>query len=242
MSSGQEPTPPSLFGLVQNWEKLLFMHWEVPAERLRALIPPQLSVDTFRGRAFVSITPFRLTGFRETYVPAIPGFSDFYEINCRTYVTLGGEHGVWFFSLDASRLFAVLGARIGYSLPYYHADIEMEESAGAIRYRMKRISEPAGRGYFRVTYKPTGDFLDSSPGTLGHFLTERSVLYAATSGFDAVYRARVHHAPGELQAAMADDFATDLFDLAGVGVVEAGPVLHYWERKEVQADLPERCA
>lgn len=58
------------------------------------------------------VAPFRL--------PAPPWFGRFCETNVRTYVTDSqGRHGVWFFSLDAARLPAVVTARVGYRLPYF---------------------------------------------------------------------------------------------------------------------------
>src|SRR5712691_4455234 len=42
----------------QRWDDLLFVHWELPPDALRPLVPPRLELDTFDGCAFVSITPF----------------------------------------------------------------------------------------------------------------------------------------------------------------------------------------
>jgi uncharacterized protein YqjF (DUF2071 family) len=241
MTSGQEPTPPATFGLVQTWEKLLFMHWKVPVARVRPLVPERLTVDTYDGHAYVTLTPFALTGFRETYVPPIPFLSSFYELNARTYVHLdGSEHGIWFFSLDCSQLLAVIGARLFYSLPYFSADITMQDCEGWVQYESHRSGEPEGRAYFRATYQP-GEPLPYEKGSEHFFLTERYVLYSSPKGEGTLLRARVHHEPGELHRASVRDFASDLFECAGVGPVEGEPILHYWEAKKVQADLPESC-
>lgn len=37
----------------QSWGKLLFMHWPIDAELLRPLIPSQLEIDIFDGRAWI---------------------------------------------------------------------------------------------------------------------------------------------------------------------------------------------
>ena len=52
---GQKPTPPGMLGLVQRWERLLFLHWPVSADRIRPLIHERLSVDTFKGMAYVTL-------------------------------------------------------------------------------------------------------------------------------------------------------------------------------------------
>ena len=94
---------------VQQWRDLHFLHWEVPPEALRALVPPELELDAFEGRTYVGVVPFLMRPARARFLPPLPGLADFYEVNVRTYVRhRGGEPGVWFFSLDASNLAAVL--------------------------------------------------------------------------------------------------------------------------------------
>ncbi len=40
------PLPASPWVLAQTWEDLLFLHWPVPADVLRAKLPPELELDT----------------------------------------------------------------------------------------------------------------------------------------------------------------------------------------------------
>src|SRR4051794_37983240 len=37
--------------MYQRWESLLFLHWRVPAARVQATLPQELTVDTFNGDA-----------------------------------------------------------------------------------------------------------------------------------------------------------------------------------------------
>src|SRR5579883_3335517 len=111
----------------QNWRQLLFLHWAVPAEHVRPLVPPQLDLDLFEDTAWVSLVAFTITGLRPVGLPPLPGLSSFHETNVRTYVHRGGrDPGVWFFSLDAANRLAVLGARLAFHLPYYHARMLLE--------------------------------------------------------------------------------------------------------------------
>src|SRR5262249_16954314 len=87
------PDPPAGF---QRWRTLAFLHWEVPAEGVAALIPQELSVDTFEGRAWVGVVPFTMKDVSPWWAPSVPGVSNFHELNVRTYVHLRGDHpGVW---------------------------------------------------------------------------------------------------------------------------------------------------
>ena len=92
--------------MAMNWHDLLFAHYPVRAETLRPLIPPALEIDTFDGWAWIGIVPFRMTGVRPRYVPALECTSAFPELNVRTYVKTADRSGVWFFSLDASNRLA----------------------------------------------------------------------------------------------------------------------------------------
>jgi len=97
--------------MFMRWHDLLFMHWPVPADALRPLIPSRLGLDTFGKEAWLGIVPFYMTGVRPRFVPPIPGISAFAELNVRTYVTADDKPGVWFFSLDAASKLAVRAAR-----------------------------------------------------------------------------------------------------------------------------------
>ena len=68
----------------------------------------------------LGVVPFWMSGVRARGLPSVPDLSRFPELNVRTYVTYGGEPGVYFFSLDAASLPAVCTARALYHLPYFH--------------------------------------------------------------------------------------------------------------------------
>ena len=55
--------------MYQRWGKLLFVHWPVAAELLHPLLAPELRLDTFEGRAWVSVTPFTMWGIRPLSFP-----------------------------------------------------------------------------------------------------------------------------------------------------------------------------
>src|SRR5438270_7300603 len=191
----RQPDGPAL--MRQDWHHLLFLHWEVPPEELQRLLPPELTVDTFEGNAYVGLIPFTLTGVRAVLTPPLPWISTFHEVNVRTYVHRnGGDPGVWFFSLDASSTIAVAAARAAYKLPYFHSRIEFEATREAITFDSKRDDArgtmPANA---RVRYAPADTpVARAAVGSLEFFLIERYILYT-TDDEHNLYRARVHHQP-----------------------------------------------
>src|SRR5437660_11182193 len=108
----------------QDWRDLLFIHWRVPAAEIAPLVHPRLSVDERDGTGWVSMTPFTLKNGRLRGLPPLP---DFHELNFRTYVSGPRGSGIWFFSLEAASLPAVLAARLTIRLPYHLATMQRGE-------------------------------------------------------------------------------------------------------------------
>jgi uncharacterized protein YqjF (DUF2071 family) len=222
-----------------SWHDLLFMHWPVHEEALRSLIPPALHLDTFGGSAWLSVTPFRMTGVRPRFLPSVPPLSNFPELNVRTYVTAGGKPGIWFFSLDAGNPVAVRLARATFHLPYLDAEMSCAVVGDEVHYRSVRTRGGTPGAELAARYRPVGEPSESRPGTLENFLTERYCLYAA-DGRGNVYRGDIHHHPWPLQPAEAEVEKLTMTEQIGVALPETGPVLHFSERLDVLAWSPRR--
>jgi uncharacterized protein YqjF (DUF2071 family) len=211
----------------QTWSHLLFVHWRVPAELVRPLIPREVSLDTWEDDAWVGLVPFDMSGVRPWWFPAVPGVSHFLETNVRTYVHFHDtDPGVWFFSLEASNSPAVQIARWRWHLPYYRATMTLDRRGDAIEYRSRRLwPGPAGAGCgIRAEIGPslghgaTARTLPAGralPGTLEHFLVERYILYA-TGARGELYSGRVHHAPYPVREARLVEFDDTLLPAAGI--------------------------
>jgi uncharacterized protein len=112
--------------LRNRWEELTFLHWPYEPAEVQALLPDGLRVDTFDGRAWVSLVPFRMRRAGPVALPSIPWISTFEETNVRTYVVdSAGNRAVWFLSLDAARLAVVAFARWTIGFPYVWSDMSI---------------------------------------------------------------------------------------------------------------------
>jgi uncharacterized protein YqjF (DUF2071 family) len=152
----------------QVWEDLLFLHWPIEEALIRPLIPQDLEIDTFEDHAWIGITPFRLTGLRLMSLPPIPGFSEFNEINVRTYVVHEGKPGIWFFSLDTSKMIPAIGARVFFGLPYYSAEIEFLKAEREFRFDMQRNLR--SEAHFRAQWAQGVRLRAPDTGSLAFFL------------------------------------------------------------------------
>jgi uncharacterized protein YqjF (DUF2071 family) len=224
--------------MTQTWHDLLFAHWPVDFDTLRALVPAPLTPDRFDGRAWIGVVPFEMTNVTPRFVPALPWLSAFPEINVRTYVTVGGRPGVYFFSLDARNPIAVRSARALFRLPYFTAAIDVGRDADAVVYRSRRM---AGDAIFEGRYAPSGASFAADRGSLEYFLTERYCLYTVGRG-GRVACAEVHHAPWSLQRADADIRANTMTHPAGIALPSAGPHLLFVKRQDTIVWLPAASA
>jgi uncharacterized protein len=224
--------------MAQSWHDLLFAHWPVDAAVLRPLIPLRLQIDTFEGKAWLAIVPFRMTGVRLRGTPAVPWLSAFPELNVRTYVTDGKKAGVWFFSLDAGNSIAVAIARAWFHLPYFHARMRCREQDGWIQYQSERTHRKASAGLMEGRYRPIGEVRSPQPGTLEHFLTERYCLYTADARA-RIIRGEIHHSPWPLQVAEAEFTVNSMAEAAEVELPARKPLLHFSRRQDVVVWRPE---
>jgi len=224
--------------MAQSWHDLLFAHWPIDTALLRPHIPAALQIDVFEGQAWIAVVPFRMSGVRLRWTPALPWLSAFPEMNVRTYVNAGGKPGVWFFSLDARNPVAVAIARAWFHLPYFRAQMNCAELDSWIHYRSERRHPGAAQGVFEGRYRPAGEMFDPKCGTLEHFLTERYCLYAAGSR-GRIYRGEIHHPPWRLQAAEAEFAKNSMVEAAGLTLASHQPLLHFARRQDMVAWAPQ---
>lgn len=230
--------PPRIALMHQQWRELAFLHWELPVEALRAVVPRSLSIDTFEGKAYLGLVPFTIRGIRPPGLPPLPWLSGFHEVNVRTYVHLRGQDpGVFFFSLDAARLLAVWGARWSYRLPYFHARMGFQIAGPEHTFHSVRRKNPGAGCELRWSVHP-GTPRTASPGSLEHFLLERYLLYAEKNG--RLSRAQVHHPPYPIQDATVAPVQEGLIAAAGLVRPERPPDrIHASGGVDVEVFAPE---
>ena len=227
--------------MYHSWTNLLFLHWRFDPNVIQATLPGGLHVDPFEEQAWVAIVPFFMRNIRPTWFPAVPGVSDFQEINVRTYVfDDDGTPGVWFYSLDANSWPGVQWGRKLFGLPYHWARMKFseEETTGAVTYQTQRRSMgPEFRSRFE--YAPAGPGVPAEPGSLEFFLAERYVLFAHHRG--RLYSGRVYHTPYPLAPANVSAWDDNLIRLAGLPADGRSPDHMLFSRGvDVEVFPPER--
>lgn len=242
-----------------QWRNLLFIHWPVPAEMLRPLIPAELEIDEFDGTAWIGLVPFTMRAVQPAFVPDIPGLSDiptlsaFHECNVRTYVYPRGNRescGVCFFSLDAASRPAVWAARKFFHLPYCFARINLQRSGDEISYAVERLHSSSFEGgakrvipaaTMHCRWRVGSSLPQSQPGELSHFLTERYCLFSVDA-HGKMHRTRIWHRPWPLRTAQLISLQDSLCRAAGIEVNQShSPLLHHADILDVRAWPLERA-
>lgn len=223
----------------QTWNDLLFAHWRIPANVMRRLVPSVLPLDLWGGWAWITVVPFWMSDVRPRFLPSVPWLSTFAELNVRTYVTLDGKPGVFFFSLDAANPLAVEVARAVFRLPYFDAAMRTWRDHRAVRYASRRTDRRGADARLKAVYRPTGPVFHATPGSFAYWLTERYCLYAITAA-EVVFRSEIQHPPWPLQTADALFTLNTLFAWLDVQMPDERPVLHFARRQDMVAWAPER--
>jgi uncharacterized protein YqjF (DUF2071 family) len=215
----------------QNWENTLFLHWPVAPSVLRPLIPSALDLDTFDDKAWLSITPFHIDDVHPPKFPAFPGLSSFHELNVRTYVTHQGIPGIWFFSLDASKLIPTVAARIFFMIPYFKATIRFLQTTENFAFSLSR-SIPS-KAEFKASWKVGTRLRDPDADSLAFFLVERYCAFAAEG--NTIYQIRIYHHPWILDEAQVELRSSSMISSLGLPEPASEPLAHF--SRSVEAEI-----
>jgi uncharacterized protein YqjF (DUF2071 family) len=217
----------------QSWRDLTFLHWSYDPVLVRPLVPRHLELDLYDGAAWIGLVPFSITGLTLPHAPAAPWLSHFPETNVRTYVAdREGRRGVWFFSLDAARLAAVLGARAAYALPYFWARMRVQTSPESVFYASRRIAGPLAAAEIEI--RPGEPIPEPTPFEV--FLTARFRLFARRGR--RTLRTDIEHPPWPLQRAAVVSLRESLVRAAGLPDPFGPPIAHFSRRIDVRVAAP----
>lgn len=220
---------PSLLSI--RWRDVLFAHWAVDPAAVRQRLPEGLSLDTYDGEAYLGIVGFRMD-IRPRGSPIGRAFP---ELNLRTYVTGAAGPGVYFFSLDAADPASVAVARRLLRLPYYSAEMRIDETEEGVRFRTHRTHGGVPSYEFDATCRPTGSPAPPEHGSIDEFVTERFLLYAEVGG--RLFAGPIEHRSWPLQSADLDVRENGLFGADGFEHPAGEPLVHYSPGVDARAQL-----
>ena len=172
----------------QEWNRTIFLHWQVDIEELKKFVPNEIEIDLFEGKPWVSLVAFTMEKIRPKYLPAFPPISNFDEINIRTYVKFKNKTGVYFLNIEGGKKLSCKISKLISELPYRFS-------------KTKRTSNK----YSSSNSKYGDEFnIDFSIGKkmegkskLDHWLTERYALFQNTK--TSINEFEIHHLEWEVK-------------------------------------------
>lgn len=182
----------------QEWNRLIFLHFEVPFDELRALVPESMKLDALEGKYYISVVPFTMEQIRPRILPAIDFISNFDELNVRTYVKVDGKAGVYFLNIEAGNRLSAFISRTLSGLPYEKAQMKREKG---LYYSLNKKKKFFLKAEFKV-----GSVVQEKTA-LQTWLTERYCLYVNLD--EDLYRYEIHHKEWEIREISFDVLELD---------------------------------
>ena len=197
-----------------DWDRALFMHFEVDRDVLQRQIPFEL--DLHHGRAVVSLVAFTMRGLRFPIggrlgaLLTAPGATHGL-LNVRTYIRHNGEVGIYFMrEWIPNRLSILIGPRT-YGLPYRYGKVAFQhdhEYGTLLGTVIPAPGSNAGRLVYDARIDPEANFEPCADGTLSHFLLERYTAFSKWRQRAKLFR--IWHEPWlqtQVQVRIIDDSA-----------------------------------
>ena len=179
-----------------GWLRTLFMHFEVPAERLQKDVPFEL--DLYEGKAYVSLVAFTMRDMRFRRGGAMLSWltkpiATHEFLNVRTYVKNGSDRGIYFLTEWLSNWLSVQLGPLLYGLPYHYAKIDYrhEHESGQLSGQVR--AGITGRCFEYVADCEADAFGPCERGSLDEFLVERYTAYTACGPAKRFFR--IWHPP-----------------------------------------------
>ena len=216
--------------LTAEWRHLLMLNYAVEREVLEPLVPAGTSLDTYKGRAYVTMVGFLFQKTRLLGVP-VPLHQDFEEVNLRFYVRrlADGEwrRGVVFIKEIVPKPAIAFVARTIYNenyvaLPMRH---EMTDGPDGSLKSARYAWELDGR-WNHMAAQIVGDFREPSPASIEEFITEHYWGYARQKDGGCV-EYRVENPRWRVAAVTETELGCDagaLYGPAFAGVLQDAPV------------------
>jgi uncharacterized protein YqjF (DUF2071 family) len=179
---------------------LLFINYSVPPERLRALVPDELELDTGtdgagREIAYVSAVPFHVAELRSPLLPLMrPSFD---QINYRTYVNAGDGPAVYFFNMSVNSRMVLAGTiMLGMPVSYEEIEITTEPHSEVAESELRVVRCAVSSKGLEAAIEIGGRHASIGPEDAAippDFITDRPVGYVKSAA-DGIMRIAVEHA------------------------------------------------
>ena len=172
----------------QEWNDSVFLHFEVPFNLLKDMIPSALELDSFNNKYYVSLVAFTMNKLHPKNLFSLSYISNFHEINVRTYVKKNNKYGVYFINIEAEKILSAFIAKILSKLPYETSEIKRKSNNYKSSNYKKNLE-------LDIDYNIEGEEIMKSAFDV--WLLERYCLFYKDNS--KIYRYDIYHQPWSIQ-------------------------------------------
>lgn len=160
--------PKRSWKFYQEWNKAIFLHWEVEPADVQTFLPDSVTLDTINGKAWVSLVAFNMNHIGVRMLPKMPHISDFYEINIRTYIKCKNKSSVYFLSMEGSKRSSCKILKAISKFPYEYSKMKRTDYS----YESKNSNQ---NNSFDLIYRTKKE--SSKKDHIDRWLTERYAVF-----------------------------------------------------------------
>ena len=120
--------PKRKWAFYQEWNKAVFLHWEVSPNLITPLLPKGIKLDVLNEKTWVSLVAFNMNNIGIRNLPKVPYISDFYEINIRVYITCNGKPSVYFLNMEGSKRSSCKILKAVSKFPYQYSKMSRDNT------------------------------------------------------------------------------------------------------------------
>ena len=194
--------------LAAEWRDLVMLNYEVEPDLLSRHVPPGTTLDSFRGRTYLSLVGFRFCRTKLLGRFPVPFHVNFDEINLRFYVRrkAGNEdrRGVAFIAEIVPRRAIAMAARLAYGENYIHLPMKHRLERQGLN-RIVEYQWRAGEQWCKLSAQAAGLPTPPQEGSLEQFITEHFWGYS-TERAGSCIEYHVSHVPWQVWTSPAAGF------------------------------------
>ncbi len=128
--------PDKEWKFYQEWNKAIFLHWEVNPEQIEPFLPKEMNPDIINGKTWISLVAFNMNKIGIRHMPKVPYISDFLEINIRVYVVCNNKPSVYFLSMEGSKRSSCKILKTISKFPYRYSKMSRDDFTYKSRNKM----------------------------------------------------------------------------------------------------------
>ncbi|GAA3644150.1 YqjF family protein [Flavivirga jejuensis] len=173
----------------QEWNKAVFLHWEVAPELVSPFLPKGINLDIINGKTWVSLVAFDMNNIGIRNLPKVPYISDFHEINIRVYITCNNKPSVYFLSMEGSKQSSCKVLKTVSKFPYQYSRMNRDDTSYISKNKIFNDS-------FNIEYSTENTHIEKDETDL--WLTERYAVFQDYKNHIIEYD--VHHIEWPMQS------------------------------------------